>query len=82
MFSPIRAPAIRRDRCERAGSVPAVLDEIGTRDIEIRDNKARRKLVFIAFLSTLADDPDALRVYREVREEVAKVPEAAVPELA
>lgn len=54
---------------------------IGTHDIEIRDRKTRLKLVFIAFLGTLADDPDALRVYRAVREEVAKVPEGAVPEL-
>ena len=67
--------------CQIKG-VRHVLNEIGTHDIEIRDNKTKLKLIFIAFLGTFADDPDSLKVYQEVRDAAGKVPESEVPEFA
>ena len=67
--------------CQIKG-VRSVLEDIPWFDVEITHKGARLKMLFLAYLGTLADDPEARRVYRELgRLPSDIIPDVEIPEL-
>lgn len=51
--------------CQIKG-VQSAIDDLGAFDISLSDGKTKLRMLFMAFWGTVADDPEARSVFREV----------------